>query len=379
MPRTNRAREFLCQDAGWGNISAMRNWLILFAMMLCAVCVLGSSSSEERSLAPMPAAVSGNAVASLREGLDLFSIMGIGPRKTWDDVTSRVFVMHLATGKWYEGHPVPGVVGRINAAAASAKGSREIVLMGGFVLDGQGHERPVADVNVYETSIREWSRAKDLPVPVDSAVSGVMHDRFVYLIGGRSATGPVNNVQVYDAEKDEWGQATPFPGTPAFGQAGGISEGNIVVIDGAKAGLAGGSRYVASDECWLGQINRKNPMKIEWSKLPPHPGPARFGIAGGGSDHYKKIFFSGGTSTPHDYKGVSYDGQPAEVSAFTFEYDIHGRKWETLSNNTYDARADGRGILISPAGALVIGGMGGNLATTSRVTLLPRKEGTFGR
>lgn len=357
----------------------MKKLFCLFTMLWCASGVLGSSSEEERSLAPMPAAVSGNAVASLREGLDLFSMMGIGPRKTWDDVTLRVFVMHLATGKWYEGHPVPGVVGRINAAAAAAKGSREIVLMGGFMLDGEGHERPVADVNVYETSIREWSRAKDLPVAVDSAVTGVMHDRFVYLIGGRASTGPVNNVQVYDAEKDEWTQATPYPGAPAFGQAGGVAEGNIVVVDGAKVGPAGGPRYVASDECWLGRIDRKHPTKIAWSKLPPHPGAARFGIASGGSDRYKKVFFSGGTSTPHDYKGVSFDGQPSEVSPFTFQFDVHGEKWETLSNNTYDPRGDGRGILVSPAGTVILGGMAGNLATTSRVTLLPRKEGTFGK
>jgi hypothetical protein len=113
--------------------------------------------------------------------------------------------------------------------------------------------------------------------------------------------------------------------------------------------------------------------------LPPHPGPARFGIASGGSDHYKKVFFTGGTSTPHDYKGVAYDGKPSEASTFTFEYDVHGHKWATLSDNTFDPRGDARGILITPYGPVVIGGMAQNLAVTSRVTLLPRKEGTFGK
>lgn len=352
----------------------MRKLLVVIAVLSCAALVPGA---EERTLAPMPVAVSGNAVASLREGLDLFSMMGVGPRKTWDDVTSKVYVMHLSTGKWYAGHPVPGVVGRINAAAVSAKG-REIVLIGGFVLDAQGAERPVSDVNVYEASIREWSRGQDLPLAVDSAVVGV-HDRFVYLIGGRSAKGPVNNVQVYDVEKDTWSQATPFPGTPAFGQAGGVSEGYIVVVDGAKVGPTGGPRYVASNECWLGKIEKKHPDKIEWSKLPPHPGTAHFGIASGGSGRYKKIYFSGGTSTPHDYKGVAYDGNPAEVSSLTFEYDVHGHKWQTLSEKTYDPRADGRGVLVTPYGPVVVGGMSKELAVTSRVTLLPRKEGTFGK
>jgi N-acetylneuraminic acid mutarotase len=357
------------------NISAMKRLLALLVLLGCSAALL--PGAEERTLAPMPVAVSGNAVASLREGLDLFSMMGVGPRKTWDDVTSKFFVLHLASGKWYEGHPVPGVIGRVNAAAASAKG-REIVLMGGFVVDASGAERPVADVNVYEPTIREWSRAQDLPIAVDSAVVGV-HDRFVYLTGGRSSSGPVNNVQVYDVEKDSWSSATPFPGTPAFGQAGGVADEDIVIIDGAKPGPAGGPRYVASSECWLGKIDHKHPDKIEWSKLPPHPGPARFGIASGGSDHYKRVYFSGGTSTPHDFKGVSYDGKPPEVSAFTFAYDVHSHKWETLSDNTFDPRGDGRGILISPYGPVVIGGMNENLAVTSRVTLLPRKEGTFGK
>jgi hypothetical protein len=183
----------------------------------------------------------------------------------------------------------------------------------------------------------------------------------------------VNNVQVYDVEKDSWTQATPFPGTPVFGLAGGVADGNIVVTDGAKAGPAGGPRYVASDECWFGKIDHKDPNKIEWSKLPPHPGSARFGISGGGSDRDKKVYFTGGTTSPHRYNGASFDGQPAEVSEVTFAYDLHGHKWETISATTYDPRADSRGVLFTPLGPLLMGGMVKNLAVTARVTLLPKK------
>ncbi|MGA8620180.1 MAG: kelch repeat-containing protein [Candidatus Sulfotelmatobacter sp.] len=347
----------------------MKKFLVLITLLCWAATVLGA---DEKKFNPMPAAVSGNAVASLRDGLDIFSMMGVGPRKTWDDVTSQLYIMHLASGRWSSGHPVPGVVGRLNAAAAGAKG-REIVLMGGYVVDAQGGELTVPDVNVFDVSHRQWSRAKDLPVAVDSAVVGVNHDRFVYLIGGRSPSGPVNNVQVYDAEKDSWSQATPFPGTPVFGLAGGVTDGDIVIVDGAKAGPAGGPRYVASDECWLGKIDHKDPNKIEWSKLPPHPGTARFGIAGGGSNHGKKVFFSGGTSTPHDYKGATYDAKPAEVSLVTFAFDLHGHKWEIISDATYDPRADSRAIVTTPIGELVVGGMVKNMAVTARVTQLPQK------
>jgi N-acetylneuraminic acid mutarotase len=351
----------------WVNISGMKKLSAFVLLALCAAILLGEAG--EPKFPSMPAAVSGNAVANLKGGFELFSMMGVGPKKTWDDVTNKVYVMTLAHAKWHEGRPVPGVAGRLGASAAGAKG--QIVLMGGYVVDAQGEEIIVPDVNVYVEE-RSWHRGKDIPVPVERAVVGVDHDRFVYLIGGRSQSGPVNDVQVYDVEKDSWTQATPFPGTPVFGHSGGVADGGIVIIDGAKAGPAGGSRYVASDECWLGKIDKKDPYKIEWSKLPAHPGPARFAIAGGGSEHNHRIFFSGGTTTPHDYKGVAYDGQPSDVSTFTFAYDLHHGRWETIDENTYDPRADSQ-VLDTTIGPVVVGGMVKNLAVTARVSMLPKK------
>ncbi len=351
----------------WGNISEMKKLSAFVLLALGAALLLGA---DEPRFPSMPGAVSGNAVASLKGGFEIFSIMGVGPRKTWDDITNKVYVMTMAHAKWHEGRPVPGVAGRLGASAAGAKG--QIVLMGGYVVDAQGGEITVPDVNVYIEE-RSWHRGADLPVPVDTAVVGVTHDRFVYLIGGRSAKGPVNNVQVYDIQNNTWTQATPFPGTPVFGLAGGVADEAIVIVDGAKTGPAGGPSYVASDECWLGKIDRKDPYKIEWSKLPPHPGPARFAIAGGGIDREHRVFFSGGTATPHDYKGVAYDGQPAEASPVTFAYDLHRNRWETIDEDTYDPRADSRGVLDTPVGPVIVGGMVKNMTVTSRVTLLQKR------
>jgi N-acetylneuraminic acid mutarotase len=257
-------------------------------VMLCAATLL--SADDQKKIPPMPAAVSGNAVAVLENGLEIVSLMGIGPKRKWNDVTNKVFIMSLSHPKWREGRTVPGVAGRVNAAAIGAKNL--VILMGGFVVDNQGAELTLPDVNVYEGSARRWSRGKDIPVAVDSAVAGVIRNRFIYLIGGRSRTGPVNNVQVYDLEKDTWTQATPFPGTPVFGLSGGVADETIVIVDGAKPGPTGGPKFVASDECWQGKIDKKDPNKIEWSKLPPHPGTARFGIAGGGNNRDHKILFS---------------------------------------------------------------------------------------
>ena len=86
--------------------------------LLCAAFLL---ASDEPKVPPMPAAVSSNAVASLRNGLEVFSLMGIGAKKTWDDVSSRIYILSLSSGKWAEGPAVPGVAGRLGASAAGAK------------------------------------------------------------------------------------------------------------------------------------------------------------------------------------------------------------------------------------------------------------------
>lgn len=339
-------------------------WLVLGATILL--------SADVPKIPSMPAAVSGNAVASLKGGVELFSMMGVGPRKTWDDITNQVYVLRLSSAKWGEGRSVPGAAGRLGAAAAGVKG--QIFLFGGYVVDAQGNEITVPDVNAYVPENQRWYRAADIPVPVDRAMIGANRDRYIYLVGGRSKNGPVNNVQVYDAEKDSWTQGTPLPGTPVFGLAGGMADDTIVYVDGAMKNQSGSPLYLPSEECWLGKIDRKHPDKIDWSKLPPHPGPARFGIAAGAAEREHKILFSGGTATPHDFKGASYDGHPAEISTVTFAFNLHSKRWETITEDTYDSRMDGRGILDTPLGLVILGGMAKSQAVTARVTLVPKKR-----
>jgi len=346
----------------------MKKLALVLLLVLCAVCLLAVDQSK---VPPMPDAVSNNAVAALKNGIDLYSFMGIGAKKTWDDVSNKMYSLRLTSGKWVEGRPVPGMAGRLAASAIAARG--QIFLFGGYVVDGQGSEMTVADVNSYVPEEHRWYRAEDIPIPVDSAVIGVNHDRYIYLVGGRSKNGPVNNVQVYDAEKNAWSQATPLPGTPVYGHAGALADDTMVYIDGAKKGPAEGPPYVASDECWMGKIDHKDPNKIDWSKLPPHPGPGRFGIVAGAGERDHKVLFSGGTTSPHNFRGLRSDGKLAEISPVTFAFELHGNRWETITEDTYDVRTDGRGILMTPLGPLVLGGMLKNGAISARPLALPKK------
>jgi N-acetylneuraminic acid mutarotase len=342
--------------------------------LLLLILSLGPLFAAEPKIASLPAPLSNNAVAILKThvGLRLYSIMGIGPKKTWDAVSNAVYSLNPGTGEWTEVRPVPGTAGRIAAAAAGARD--HVFLFGGYVLDAQGGETTVPDVSVYEPLSDRWFRGSDIPVPVDDAVIGAYRDRFVYLVSGWSNREAVRNVQVYDGEKDKWLQATPIPGTPVFGHAGALLNDTIVYVDGAHENPAGGRpKYIASDECWMGKIDHHDPAKIQWSKLPNHPGNARYGIAAGGSERDQKIYFSGGTDNPDNYKGIGYDGRPSEPVAVTFAFNLRTGKWETLNEKTPDPTMDHRGLLVAPRGLVIIGGMEAGQKITSRVAVLPRK------
>src|ERR1700722_380453 len=344
--------------------------LLVSFLGICATLAMAAAGDDPK-IPSMPAAVSNNAVASLQNGLIIFSLMGVGPRKTWDDVTNQMYIMRLATAKWTTGSAVPGVAGRLGSVAAGVRG--KVFLFGGYIVDDQGNQLTVSDVNGYVPQDRRWYRAEDIPVPVDSAMIGVTRDRYVYLIGGRSKNGPVNNVQVYDALKNTWSQATPMPGAPVFGHAGGLAEDEIVYADGAMKNSGSGDPYVASQECWLGKIDKKDPNKIEWGKLPAHPGPAHFGIAAGALAKDRRMVFSGGSAAVHDFKGNGYDGRPVEISPVTFDFDLHSHRWETVTEDTADPRMDSRGIVETPIGRLILGGMVKDGAFTARVQVVPHK------
>jgi len=211
-------------------------------------------------------------------------------------------------------------------------------------------------------------------VPVDDSVAGVYRDRFIYLISGWSKTDAVRDVQIYDAEKNKWLQRTPIPGTPVFGHAGGLVGDTIVYVDGAhKNPSADQPKYVASDECWMGKIDRHDPTKIQWMKIPSHPGNARYRIAAGSSEKDQMIYFSGGTDNPYDFNGIGYDGKPSQPSPVTFAFNARTGKWETLNENTPNPTMDHRGLLVIPEGLVIIGGMEKGQQITARVAVLPKQ------
>jgi len=345
----------------------MKKVLVIAFLIFLGVFLVAAADLH---LDPFPAPVSNNAVAYLKVGKQpyLFSMMGIGGKKTWDAITNRAFQMNIESGKWIELRPVPGVAGRL---AASAAGLRDqVYLFGGYIVDAQGGEITVGDVNVYVPIDSRWYRGADMPVPVDDSVVGAYRDRYVYLISGWSKTDTVRNVQIYDAEKDTWSQGTPIPGRPVFGHAGAILGDTIVYVDGAYKNPVGDPHYIASDECWMGKIQKSDPTKIEWTKLPAHPGNSRYRIAAGPEEKDVKIFFTGGTDNPYNFNGIGYDGKPSEPSPVTFAFNVKTTKWEVINENTPDPTMDHRGLIATKQGLIVVGGIGKGQQTTAKVNVI---------
>ncbi len=342
-----------------------------FVILLLAGGLLLAADTVK--LDPLPVPLTGNAVVSVKSHgeFTLYSFMGIGAKKSWDEATNDAYLLDPETGKWHLPRPVPGTAGRINATAVYARD--HIFVFGGTIVTAQGRELTVPDVNVYEPDTDRWFRGPDIPVAVDYAVSGVYRNRYIYLVGGRAKGFAVDKVQVYDAEKDKWMDGTPLPGGPVFGHAGAIVDDTILYVDGATNNTAAKPPYVALDQCWMGKIDHHDPAKIQWTKISSHPGDARFGIAAGGSDKDDRVYFSGGAAKPYSYTGMGYDGTPAEPSPTTFAYNLHSGKWEVINATTPDSTMGNHGLLVTSQSLVLIGGMQKGQKVTAKVAVLSKE------
>jgi N-acetylneuraminic acid mutarotase len=345
------------------------------ATVVIAIAAAGiTPPNSSEPVQPLPAPVTNNAVAVVKvSGEELvYSLMGLGPEKDWKAVTNASYALNVKYNKWTTVRSVPGS-GRLGAVAVNAR--EQILLLGGFVPDNRGMQAIVSDFSIYDPVALRWYRGPDIPTPVRDAIAGVYRDRYVYLVGGFSPKGPTHEVQIYDAQAQRWLRATSFPGTAVFGHAGTVVNDAIIYVDGAEANPSGQTpRYAPSTECWLGRIDRHHPEKIQWKKLPSHPGSARYRIAAGGSDRDQKVYFAGGTDAIYDYSGIGLDGKPGEPSPVVFAYNLRTNAWEVIEENDSHATMDHRGLAVTSDGLIVVGGMGAGQKVLATAEMLPKHK-----
>ncbi len=319
---------------------------------------VGEWEVERVELPSLPAPVSNNAVtAVVADGTEyLVSFNGLGPGRTHADVHARAFVFD---GKeWREADLVPGGVGRLAAVAVSVRDKAWV--FGGYTVAEDGSEVSTPWTHSFDPVSGQFQEHAPMPVPVDDAVAVVYEDRYIYLISGWHDYGNVNLVQRYDTQANSWDQATPTPGPAVFGHAGGIAGNRIVYCDGVivSPNLLERRQFEATDECFLGIIDPGNPRRIDWQRIPAHPGPARYRMAAIGMafDDDAGVWFLGGSDNPYNYDGIGYNGEPSQPMSGMFVFDLDTNDWFEFST-AGDPTMDHRGLVVYRSALVTVGGM----------------------
>jgi N-acetylneuraminic acid mutarotase len=356
----------------------MKNLALTLLLLLAVAVVLDMSRrdmSRAATMPPLPVPVTNNAVVSITaEGREfVISFAGLGAGKTTGDFHARTFVLDTEEMQWREAAPVPPGVGRL-AATAIAVGEKAFVF-GGYSVTEDGEETSTRWVHTFDPLSGVFEERQPMPVPVDDAVAVSYEDRYVYLISGWHDFGNVNLVQRYDVETDAWDQATPTPGRAVFGHAGGIVDDTIVYCDGVavEPHLDRKRDFVASNECFAGTIDATDGRRIDWRRLEPHPGKARYRMAAAGSAAHDAVMFVGGSENPYNYDGIGYDGEASSPAEDALMFSLETNSWEEVDVEG-PATMDHRGLVAFRGGWLIVGGMLDDQTVTDSVTRLKLEE-----
>lgn len=330
---------------------------------LASACGQARAGPKLAEPPPLPAPVANNAVASVHTetGWALFSFLGIDSTKAWNGVTTTSYRWDLGTTEWREIAAPPGP-GRLAATAQTLGG--KIFLFGGYTVAEDGTERSLPQVDVYDPETEAWTAAAPMPVPVDDAMSGVWRDSLIYLVSGWHDSDNVANVQIFDPAKNAWRQATPIPGPPVFGHAGGIAGDAIVYVDGVRVDTEP-RRFSLEPSSWLGRIDPTDPGRIDWTRLPAHPGPPLYRAAAIGRG--SAVFFMGGSDNPYNYNGLGYDGRAAQALPGVWAFEVDEQRWVEL-DPLETASMDHRGVIVADGRAFLVGGMIAGQQVTNRVS-----------
>lgn len=325
---------------------------------------------QHNPLPPLPLQVTNNAVTTVTvAGTEfIISFAGLAVGKKHSDTLDLTFVFDSRRGQWSRAEPLPGDVGRL-ASTAVAVGHLAYVF-GGYSVADDGTEISTPWVHAFDPVTGVFEQRQPIPVPVDDAAALAYQDRYVYLISGWHDYGNVNLVQLYDTLTDSWTQATPIPGKAVFGHAGGMVGRQMVFCDGVAIQANTDKRrdFVASNECFLGIVDANNSRRIDWRRMPSHPGPPRYRMASAGMVERNAIIFLGGSSNPYNYDGMGYDGNPSEPVSGALLFDLEAHAWRQI-DQANGPSMDHRGLVPYANGWLIVGGMLAGQQVTDRVSL----------
>lgn len=327
----------------------------------------------------LPKPVSNNATVLVQndEARWLISFMGLGAGKDWQDVHNQVWSFKFTEQYWQQRTAVPASLplqGRLASVAVGVNGIA--YLFGGYTVAADHSEISSADNYAYNVLTDQYTKLKNMPVPVDDSVALVYQQRYVYLISGWHNDGNVNLVQIYDIKRDSWQMGSPFPGAAVFGHAGGIVNNRIVVCDGVKVLARQNARrtFAAEPACYIGLIDPLNYAKIDWQTIPHPTHTARYRMAASGvnTDFGDGILFIGGSANPYNFNGVGYNGEASEPDNKIWFFHIDQKRWIIVNNSA--PTMDHRGLLQDDTTFYILGGMTHRQSVLNRVTDFNKQE-----
>lgn len=331
---------------------------LLIVLLSCAHTALGANPDWP----DLPQPRANLAVAAGGDPWQLIAMYGLGRNVDHAAIAADGWRWDGVQGRW-QALPAPAQIGAGRLAASALWLRDQAWLIGGYTVAADGSERSTAEIHRLDADSGRWITHTRMPTPVDDSVALAFADRWLLLISGWYDTGNVDLVQVYDAQRNRWAVSSQWPGPAVFGHAGGIVGDQMVICDGvAVVGVVDGKRQFALRKgCWHGQIEvdqQQSSIKaVTWSELPEHPCPGTYRAAATGTAWQgERVLFAGGGTRAYNYDGIGYDGEPVQPSACVFSYDLGKREWQRHPDLS-EPRMDLRGLIETPGGFLLVGGL----------------------
>ena len=333
--------------------------LLLALTMLSATTT--SFSTSAAALPALPEPVSNQLVmqTTVRGKSYLVSFAGLGESKTAASTHNKAWQLTEGNAMWQPVAPVPNQArtsGRL--AATGLAMANNFFIFSGYSVAANGNETTLTDSYRFSPVTQTYTKLPDMPVPVDDSLAVSYQDRYIYLISGWHNDGNVNLVQVFDNFSQKWQQATPFPGTPVFGLAGAAVGNQLLACDGVKLNYADGKRhYAMENKCYLGTIDSKSALKINWQPIAHHGQNPRYRQAGIAVTLAGEpmIALIGGSENPYNFNGIGYNGQPSEPSSAVYVFALKQQRW--LKAEPTEAVMDLRSLVSINGEFYSVGGM----------------------
>lgn len=348
----------------------MKNRFLAFFVVFLAIWNISAQTGWTWvELDTMPRRVSNNAVSEgfIGNNAYVYSFAGIDSTKTKSGINLGSYRYDVANGTWMMLPPLPDTMGKI-ACGVSRVGDK-LYIIGGYYVLSNGNEISSNKVHVFNITTNSFeSDATNIPIPIDDHVQCVYRDSLVYVITGWSNTNNVADVQIYNPMLDQWSVGTSTPNDnyfKAFGASGTIIGDTIFYNGGVRSGF----NFAAVSFTRKGIIDANDPTQITWIQISDNPGSTGYRMA---CSHYQnKAFWIGGGGVAYNYNGIAYYGgagvEPLD-RILQLRSDTYG--WDEGLGTPYQVM-DLRGIAqISDTEWIICGGMTSGQEVSNRTYLI---------